>query len=145
MKNRLLQSVALGLLFVATAAMATAGTHQTPTAPEDWLAKTNPYDVEDVDDDFLKAGKKLYKRKCKKCHGAKGDGKGTAAKNLTIQPTAFSKPGYLAERQDGQLFWILMKGSEGTDMESFGPGTDVNLSEDQLWQLITYLRSDFSK
>ena len=49
------------------------GEHKTPTAPAEFLEMTNPYDVDDVDEDFLKSAKKVYKRKCKKCHGTDGD------------------------------------------------------------------------
>ena len=141
MKIKSVQALVLGAIF-SVAAMTPAVAHETPTAPADWLAKTNPQDADDLD---MKKVKKLYKRKCKKCHGMKGNGKGSAAGDLEIKATAFNEPGYLEGRKDGQLFWMLMEGSEGTDMEPFGPGTDVNLSEDQLWQLITYMRSAYTK
>jgi mono/diheme cytochrome c family protein len=63
---------------------------------------------------------------------------------MEIKPTAFNEPGYLASRKDGQLYWISLEGSEGTDMEPFGPGTDANYSEEELWQVITYIRSSFT-
>ena len=121
------------------------GEHKTATAPAEFLEMTNPYDVDDVDEDFLKSAKKIYKRKCKKCHGTDGDGKGSSAEDMEIQPTAFNEPGYLANRKDGQLYWISLEGSEGTEMEAFGPGTDTNLSEEEIWQVITYIRSSFTK
>jgi len=37
---------------------------------------------------------------------------------------------------DGQLFWIIKKGSPGTSMPAF-----KNLEEEQIWQLIHYLRN----
>jgi len=144
MKIKLIKSLLLGAIFT-TATLSTAFAHETPTAPADWLAKENIFSEDDVDKAFLKKAKKLYKRKCKKCHGPKGDGKGSAAADLEIKPPAFNAAGYMADRKDGQFFWILMNGSEGTDMEPYGPGTDVNLSEEQLWTLITYMRSAFTK
>ena len=119
--------------------------HKTPTAPPEFLEMSNPYDVDDVDEDFLKSAKKIYKRKCKKCHGTKGDGKGSSADDMEIKPTAFNEPGYLESKKDGQLFWITLEGSEGTEMEGFGPGTDVNLSEEEVWEVITYIRSSFTR
>ena len=41
------------------------GDHVTPTAPAEFLEMTNPFNVDDVDEDFLKSAKKIYKRKCK--------------------------------------------------------------------------------
>jgi len=144
MKIKLIQSLLLGVVF-STATLSTAFAHETPTAPADWLAKKSIYTEDDIDDAFLKKAKKLYKRKCKKCHGPKGDGKGSAASDLEIKPPKFNAAGYMADRKDGQFFWILMNGSEGTDMEPYGPESDVGLSEEKLWQLIAYLRSAFTK
>lgn len=136
-------SFVLGAVFFGTAI---AGEdHKIATAPADYLEMENPNDVDDVDDGFLKSAKKIYKRKCKKCHGKAGDGKGSAADDMEIKPTAFNEADYLEKRKDGQLFWIMIKGSEGTDMEPFGPGSDVNLSEEEIWKVITYMRKEFTK
>jgi hypothetical protein len=37
---------------------------------------------------------------------------------------------------DGQLFWIIKKGSPGTGMMAF-----AGLPDDQVWQLIQYIRT----
>ncbi|NIP99686.1 MAG: cytochrome C, partial [Nitrospinaceae bacterium] len=36
---------------------------------------------------------------------------------------------------DGQMFWIIKNGSPGTRMPAFG-----NLSDEQIWQLVLYIR-----
>ena len=41
----------------------------------------------------------------------------------------------MKELPDGQLFWIIRNGSQGTAMPAF-----KNLHDDQIWQLIHYLR-----
>ncbi|MCK5878126.1 MAG: hypothetical protein KAG43_10860 [Candidatus Marithrix sp.] len=51
----------------------------------------------------------------------------------------------MASRKDGQLFWIMQNGSEGTVMIPVGADSSAGLSEEKLWQLITYLRSNFTK
>ena len=137
-------SVAVGAAFLFSAAVVNAGGHKTPDAPGDYLSKTNPYDVDDMDE-IKKSSKKIYKRKCKKCHGKEGDGKGSGAEDMDPMPTAFIAPGFLEGRKDGQLFWIVEKGSDGTEMNSFGPGSETNLSEEDIWQVITYIRSAFTK
>ncbi len=124
---------------------AAAQDHVTPVAPADYLAMENPFDAEDPDEDVIKRAKRLYKSKCKKCHGADGDGQGSAAEDIEIKPTDFTVAGYFDEKSDGQLYWILEKGSEGTEMEAYGPGTDTNLSEEEMWKLITYIRNKFSQ
>lgn len=124
---------------------ASGGEHQIPEAPAEFLEMTNPIDYETVDEAFLKQVGKLYERKCSKCHGENGDGNGSKAEFFIIKPAAFSAPGYLAQRKDGQLFWIAMNGSEGTEMESVGPYSDVGLSEEKIWQLIAYIRRTFTR
>ena len=133
----------LALCAVATATA--GGEHQIPEAPTEYLEMINPIDYETVDEDFLKKIGKLYKRKCSKCHGENGDGQGSKAEFFIIKPAAFSSPGYLAGRKDGQLFWIAMNGSDGTEMEPVGPDSDVGLSEEKLWQLIAYIRRTFTR
>ncbi len=118
--------------------------HKIPDAPPEYLDMVNPNDSSVVDERFLKKASKLYKLKCKKCHGIEGDGNGPNAESFEIKPAAFSKPGYLAQRKDGQLFWIMMYGSENTEMAPVGPDSDIGLSEQQLWQLIAYLRYRFT-
>ncbi|MBE9536736.1 MAG: c-type cytochrome [Proteobacteria bacterium] len=141
MKSKIIGSiVAVMFMFVASAAM--AGGHVTPTAPADYLSKKAP---KKASKKALEKGAKTYKKKCKKCHGSKGDGKGTSAEGLKVAPTAFSAAGYMKGRSDGQLYWIIEKGSEGTDMEAFGLGTDANLSEKKIWRVIQYMQKEFTK
>ena len=134
-----------GLALLAATGISAGEEHQIPKAPAEYLEMVSPVNDDEVDEAFLKQVGKLYKRKCKKCHGEKGDGKGSKAEFFVIKPAAFSTPGYLEQRKDGQLFWIMMNGSEGTEMEPVGPYSDVGLSEEQLWQLIAYLRHTFTR
>lgn len=134
----------LGILLLIPFLVQAAGTHKTPVAPAEYLAMENPIDMDDVDAKFMKKVKRLYKSKCKKCHGMEGDGQGSAAADMVLKPTAFNTPGYF-ERKDGQLFWIIKEGSKGTEMKAFGPGTDVNLSDEEMWKLIAYMRTKFAQ
>ena len=145
MKMKSMISFAIGIILVATTMVTHAADRKMATAPADFLKMTNPNDMDDLDKKFLKKAKKVYKRKCKKCHGSKGDGKGSAADDMEIKPTAFNKAGYMESRKDGQLFWILKKGSEGSEMEAFGPGTDANLSDEEMWSVLAYIRKEFTK
>lgn len=134
-----------GFLLFTSTMVAVGQEHRIPDAPAEYLAMVNPIDYDEVDEKFIRQAGKLYKRKCRKCHGEKGDGKGSNAENFIIKPAAFSTPGYLAQRKDGQLFWIMMNGSDGTEMAPVGPDSDVGLSEEKLWQLIVYLRKTFTR
>ena len=136
--------LAPAFLLATMLAPAHAQDHQTPVAPQEYLDMENPIDEDDVDDVFLKKVKRTYKSKCSKCHGMEGDGEGSASEDIVIKPTAFNVPGYMEEKSDGQLFWIMELGSEGTEMEAFGPDSDAGLSEEKLWELISYMRARFT-
>ena len=130
--------VVLGTALTTVGALrALAEGHEIPTAPAEYLAKTNP---SAGNEEAIKKGKKLFEKRCAKCHGAKGDGQGKSAKGLN-PPVPSYLDGYLKGRQDGQLFWIISKGSPETDMEGFGPGTSYNVSEDDIWAVIAFIKS----
>lgn len=135
----------LGAVFFVISAAQAAESHETPVAPAEYLEMESPIDLDDVDDKFLKKVGRLYKSKCKKCHGTEGDGKGSAVEDMVIKPKAFNVPGFLESRKDGQLFWIMKEGSKKTEMDAFGPGTDVSLSEEELWKLIAFIRVKFTQ
>lgn len=115
--------------------------HVTETAPADYLSKANP--LKETPEVIAK-GTKIYENKCLKCHGKDGDGKGKSAAGLTPPVTAFKADGYLEKKKDGQLFWIIENGSKNTDMDAYGPGTNFNLSHDDIWSVITYIRKKFT-
>ena len=110
----------------------------TARAPGKFHRKQNP--VPSTPDN-IKAGEALFQETaqpiaCMNCHGTKGDGQGPMAAALTPRPRNFTCGETMNEISDGQLFWIVKKGSPGTGMMAF-PG----LSDDQIWQLVHYIRS----
>jgi len=134
-------AIIAGIGILASGA-ALAGDHKVPTAPQAYLDMKSPLkETRDV----VENGAKIYDKKCKKCHGDKGDGKGDAADKFVIKPAAFITLGYLKGKPDGQLFFIAEKGSPNTDMEGFGPGSEASLSKDELWSVIAYIRKTFTK
>ena len=145
MKQTGVVSLVLGFVFFVLSMAVSSQEHQIPVAPQEYLDMENPIDEDDVDDDFLKKARRLYKSKCDKCHGSSGDGEGSAADEIEDpKPTALNAPGYMEGRKDGQLFWIVMYGSEGTEMNGFGPESDAGLSEEKIWQLVSYMRAKFT-
>ena len=46
----------------------------------------------------------------------------------------------MSKQSDGQLFWIIDYGSDGTDMEPYGPESDKKFSTDAIWKVVTYIR-----
>ena len=88
----------------------------------------------------IEAGKVLYEGKafCLTCHGRDGRGLGNIPGLRGALPRDFTDKAWQATRTDGELFWILKNGSPGTDMASFVP---LVLTEEEAWQVLTYIRS----
>lgn len=111
---------------------------KTAKAPGEFLSKTNPLPASG---DMVEAGKALFLQTaqpvaCAMCHGNKGDGQGFMGAALVPQPRNFTCGATMKYIPDGQLFWIVKNGSPGTGMMSF-----AGLRDDQIWQLVHYIRS----
>jgi mono/diheme cytochrome c family protein len=110
----------------------------TRRAPISYLEKLNPVPKNEAN---LKAGEVLYQEKakptaCRLCHGYRGGGNGQLSMSLNPSPRNFSCTQTMKELSDGQLFWIIKKGSKGTAM----PIHEHHLTDKQIWQLIRYIR-----
>ena len=114
----------------------TAGDFKTPTAPESFLKMTNPISPTA---DAVKEVSSVYESKCSKCHGDKGDGKGSATKGLDVKPRNYTNKAVMEKIPDGQLFWIIANGSdpEATEMGPY----KKKLSEEQMWALVHFIRA----
>ncbi len=55
---------------------------------------------------------------------------------LVPPPRDFTCGSMMKDSPDGQLFWIIKNGSPETGMMSF-----VGLPDEQVWELIQYIRS----
>jgi mono/diheme cytochrome c family protein len=113
-----------------------AAERKTPSAPEETLKKDNPVAL---NPEALQEAADIYKDKCVKCHGTKGNGKGSATKGLDVKPRDYTDKTLMTKIPDGQLFWIILNGSDldTTDME----GYKKKLTEEQAWKLVHYIRS----
>jgi mono/diheme cytochrome c family protein len=110
----------------------------TAKAPEEFLNRTNPLPETT---DTVKAGKLLFLQNakplaCAQCHGERGDGRGIMSVGLMPPPRNFTCGATMKDIPDGQLFWIIKNGSPGTGMMSF-----AGMPDDEVWQVIRYLRS----
>jgi hypothetical protein len=84
-------------------------------------------------------GELLYQANCASCHGETGEGDGPVASSL--EPL----PGNLASRiedlGDLYLYWRIADGGLIEPFNSLMPAWRGILNEDQIWQVITYLRT----
>lgn len=81
-------------------------------------------------------GQNLYAEHCASCHGATGDGKGPASRELNPPPIAFTDKERASERSIFALYQVIGQGLDGTSMASF-----AHLSSQDRWALAFYVGS----
>ena len=134
-------SVALVILLVAAACGGLAGDSNTqdldrPAPPADYAGKTNPLAN---DATAVEAGKQLYATNCVSCHGAKAMGDGPASNSLNPKPKPLAVE--MKSLQDDYLFWRISEGGAFSPFTSAMPAWKTILSEDEIWKVITFLRT----
>ena len=108
-----------------------------PPQSKDWdvpdLAKNkkNPITSNDAS---IESGKAIYTKNCYDCHGKKGRGDGPKSADLPKSPQDFSKETF-QKQTDGTLFYKISEGRKPM------PTFKKDLSEDQRWQVINYVRT----
>jgi len=91
--------------------------------------------------DVVKAGGVLYQKQCAQCHGPQGMGDGDAGKNLNPSPALLAYMIQTPLSVDEYLLWSISEGGKefATDMPVFKD----TLSQEEIWQIIAYMRSGF--
>lgn len=89
----------------------------------------------------VRAGGALYAANCAACHDASGMGDGDAGQALYPSPALLAHLLRMPQAVDAYLLWAISEGGEpfATAMPAFKD----TLSQDQIWQIITYMRAGF--
>lgn len=103
--------------------------------PAEFASKTNPFTG---DASAASEGKIIYQTNCASCHGESAQGDGPAASALDPKPQDLAAQ--VSKLSDGYLFWRISDGGMMAPFHSAMPGWKTILNEDQIWQLIAYLR-----
>jgi cytochrome c oxidase cbb3-type subunit 3 len=86
-------------------------------------------------------GKKLYLTYCFTCHGATGKGDGYAARFQRVTPRDLTNDAHMSIRTDQQLFDAISGGGPAFHGSMVMPYWRESLSEEQLLDLVAYLRT----
>ena len=127
MKLKIQDSIAIvlcSLLLICTAANLFAQDAHFHNAPSSSSQAKNPYAGQHR---AVAAGAKLYSMNCGSCHGNNGIGSGNV-------PALRKGPAQTAP--DGEVFWFITTGSVNNGMPSW-----AQLSEQERWQIVTYVKS----
>lgn len=111
-------------------------THIGTMVQDKWIAPKsadtikNPYEIEPL---TVKQGEEIYLLYCAPCHGDYGYGDGAAGGASGVLPANFHDSVF-QKQSDGAIFWKLSEGRNNM------PPFKGALSEEQLWQLVVYIR-----
>lgn len=126
------------LIVLITGLIAAGFTLKMNIQPKPWpvpaadKAKKNPVAS---NAESLKAGKTLWSRHCKSCHGTNGLGDGSKAPQLKTEPGDFSLPAFQSQT-DGEMFYRLSEGRK--DMPAFNKKIP---DEEDRWSLVNFIRT----
>jgi|WetSurMetagenome_2_1015567.scaffolds.fasta_scaffold168401_1 mono/diheme cytochrome c family protein len=80
-------------------------------------------------------GKTLYESRCMICHGIKGDGNGSAAAYLSLNPADFTNPKFWENHNDKQIEDIIVNGK--------GQMPTFDLTPEELKAVVAYIMQAF--
>lgn len=84
--------------------------------------------------DGLAAARKVYGYDCAMCHGDSGDGKGDIVESMKLTMHNWADPATLADKTDGELFFIITKGKGKMQ------GENDRMPETMRWNLVNLVR-----
>ena|SRR5712672_42129 len=83
----------------------------------------------------LLAGEKLYRQMCSRCHGLSKDS--VSSYGLSFYPPAPQLALHRTPYTESEMYWIVKHGIRNTGMPAWGN----LLSDKEIWQAVTYVRS----
>lgn len=121
------------MAFILTGCMGgTSGEPRDFRVPSESVTVANPMAA---DESSLARGKKIFMSNCSECHGEEGRGDGPKASRLSFPPLDY-RSDQVKALSDGELFYIITHGVEGSDMPAWGFFDD----EDR-WHLVNCVRT----
>ena len=104
------------------------------TLPEKADEEKNPFAG---DAKAVAAGKVLYEKTCKRCHGPGGKGDGPDADPDSMEDMDLTNPRRAARNPDGIVFYKIWNGRAKPKM----PAQKDELTKDQVWQIVSFTQT----
>lgn len=89
----------------------------------------------------VEAGMKLYQANCVMCHGANAAGKGHMSAVMEEKPADLREMLKNYPDADSYYYWIISVGGAGFGIPM--PGYDRQLSETEIWRLVSWMQAGF--
>jgi len=112
--------------------------HMHVETPDEFAGLANPF-AEDAD--AILAGAEIFATNCTPCHGETGEGDGPAAAGLDPKPADLADGAMMGMAGDDYLFWRVTAGGTMEPFNSAMPSWEQVLTEEQRWQVISYIRT----
>ncbi len=138
---------AAGLMFACGLAVSARQASTTTTAtpvpqqrPGGWVLPPDAKDEKNPvagDPKAIEAGKVLFEKNCKRCHGPGGQGDGPDADPDAMQDMDLTNARRAARNPDGVVFYKAWNGRAKPKM----PAVKEELTRDQLWQIVSYVQT----
>ena len=84
------------------------------------------------------AGRQLYAKNCRHCHGLRGRGDGSLAPK-DPRPADLTDATWDHGSTDGEIFTLILNGAPATDTEM--KGMKGTLTPTQIWQIVHFIRT----
>ncbi|MFN2275492.1 MAG: c-type cytochrome [Anaerolineales bacterium] len=93
------------------------------------------------DPEAIAAGSQAYASLCSQCHGSQGAGDGPAGAGVDPMPGDLTDSARMPTLSDGYLFWRISEGGSFDPFNSLMPSWGTLLSEREIWELVSYIRT----
>lgn len=112
--------------------------HAHADLPHEYEGFENPFGD---DNEAIAVGGELFATNCATCHGESGEGDGPAAVGLDPQPATLADSAMMEDLSEAYIFWRITEGGTMEPFNSAMPPWGDSLTEDQRWQLVSFVRS----
>ena len=134
--------VGLAVVYVMSFAIVSARAAQDQASnPNGWTLPANANDEKNPfagDAKAVAAGKELFLKNCKRCHGPGGLGDGPDADPDSAPDMDLTVAKRAARNPDGVVFYKIWNGRKKPKMPAF---KNEGLTQDQAWQIVTFVQT----